>query len=82
MRMVLLKNLALHQALIIDYLALLGDKSDNIPGAPGVGEKTAVSLLTAFGGIDSIFDNLKAIPELTIRAQSLCPPSLKKIGRW
>ena len=64
--------------LIIDYLALLGDKSDNIPGAPGVGEKTAVSLLTAFGGIDSIFDNLKAIPELTIRGAKSLPAKLEE----
>ena len=37
--------------LIIDYLALLGDKSDNIPGAPGVGEKTALALLTSLGTV-------------------------------
>ena len=36
--------------LIIDYLALLGDKSDNIPGVPGVGEKTALGLLQGLGG--------------------------------
>ena len=36
--------------LIIDYLALLGDKSDNIPGVPGVGEKTALGLLQGIGG--------------------------------
>ena len=35
--------------LIIDYLALLGDKSDNIPGVPGVGEKTALGLLQGLG---------------------------------
>ena len=64
--------------LIIDYLALLGDKSDNIPGAPGVGEKTAVSLLAAFGGIDSIFDNLKSIPELTIRGAKSLPAKLEE----
>ena len=37
--------------LIIDYLALLGDKSDNIPGVPGVGEKTALGLLQGLGGL-------------------------------
>jgi DNA polymerase-1 len=39
-----------------DYLALLGDSSDNIPGVPGVGEKTAVELLKTFGSLDKILD--------------------------
>ena len=42
---------------IIDYLALVGDTSDNIPGVPGVGPKTAVKWLTAFGDLDGIRDN-------------------------
>lgn len=39
---------------IIDYLGLMGDASDNIPGCPGVGEKTAVKLLAEFGSIDNL----------------------------
>lgn len=42
-------------AQIIDLKALMGDASDNIPGIPGVGEKTAVSLIQAYGGLDSIY---------------------------
>ena len=53
--------------LIIDYLALLGDKSDNIPGVPGVGEKTALALLQGLGGLDSIYENLDKVAELTFR---------------
>lgn len=53
--------------LIIDYLALLGDKSDNIPGVPGVGEKTALALLQGLGGLDSIYNNLSKVAELTFR---------------
>jgi len=53
--------------LIIDYLALLGDKSDNIPGVPGVGEKTALGLLQGLGGLDSIYNNLSKVAELTFR---------------
>ncbi len=44
-------------AQVIDLLGLMGDASDNIPGCPGVGEKTAVRLLTDFGSIDSLLQN-------------------------
>ncbi|MET3682619.1 DNA polymerase-1 [Alkalibacillus flavidus] len=43
---------------IIDLKALMGDQSDNIPGVPGVGEKTAVKLINQFGTVESIYDNL------------------------
>lgn len=42
---------------VIDMLGLMGDKSDNIPGCPGVGEKTAVKLLSEFGSIDILLEN-------------------------
>ena len=58
--------------LIIDLLALMGDKVDNIPGVAGVGEKTATALLQHLGGIDSIYDQLDAVADLPIRgAKSL-----------
>lgn len=43
--------------LVIDMLGLMGDSSDNIPGCPGIGEKTAVKLITEFGGIDGLLAN-------------------------
>ncbi len=46
---------------IIDYLALVGDKSDNIPGVKGVGNKTATALINRFGSIENIYDNLEKI---------------------
>ena len=52
---------------IIDYLALVGDSSDNIPGVPKVGPKTAVALLAEFEGVDEILDNLDKVAELSIR---------------
>jgi DNA polymerase-1 len=52
---------------IIDYLALVGDKSDNIPGVPKVGEKTAVALLQEFDHIDELLEGLDRVAELTIR---------------
>jgi DNA polymerase-1 len=54
--------------LIIDFLALMGDKVDNIPGVPGVGEKTALGLLTGIpGGLDGLYANLDKVAELPIR---------------
>ncbi len=44
----------------VQYAALRGDTSDNLPGVPGVGEKTAAKLINAYGGIDGIYENLDA----------------------
>jgi DNA polymerase-1 len=54
-------------SLIIDLLALTGDKSDNIPGVPGVGEKTALGLLQGLGGLDAIYANLENVAQLSFR---------------
>ncbi|MDC5808390.1 DNA polymerase I [Vibrio europaeus] len=53
--------------LIIDYLALMGDKVDNIPGVPGVGDKTATALLQGIGGINKLYENLDDIAPLGFR---------------
>jgi DNA polymerase-1 len=63
--------------LIIDYLALMGDKVDNIPGVPGVGEKTALGLLVGVGGgLDVLYANLDKVPELPIRGAKTLPAKL------
>ncbi|MGB1271080.1 MAG: DNA polymerase I, partial [Endozoicomonas sp.] len=54
-------------SLIIDYLALMGDSSDNIPGMPGVGKKTALALLQGIGSIDAIAERLDEVPALGFR---------------
>nr|WP_283628925.1 DNA polymerase I [Alteromonas macleodii] len=53
--------------LVIDFLALKGDKVDNIPGVPGVGDKSAQALLNGIGGIDDIYKNLDKIADLSFR---------------
>ncbi|MGR3807187.1 DNA polymerase I [Pasteurella testudinis] len=53
--------------LIIDYLALRGDSSDNIPGVAGVGEKTALGLLQGIGSMQQIYANLDKVADLPIR---------------
>ncbi|MDF3932983.1 DNA polymerase I [Pseudomonas citronellolis] len=65
--------------LIIDYLALMGDKVDNIPGVPGVGEKTALGLLTGVGGgLDVLYASLDKVPELPIRGAKGLPAKLEE----
>ncbi|HYM51902.1 MAG TPA: DNA polymerase I [Candidatus Dormibacteraeota bacterium] len=46
---------------MLDYKALKGDTSDNIPGVPGVGEKTAITLLQEFGSLDAIYERLDEV---------------------
>jgi DNA polymerase-1 len=64
--------------LIIDFLALLGDKSDNIPGVPGVGEKTALGLLQGLGGIDSIYQRLDEVKTLSFRGAKTMAAKLEE----
>lgn len=64
--------------LIIDFLALMGDSSDNIPGVPGVGEKTAQALLQGLGGLDSLFSHLDKIPTLTFRGAKTMSAKLEQ----
>ncbi len=64
---------------IIDFLALMGDKVDNIPGVPGVGEKTAVGLLTGIGGgLSDLYANLDKVPTLAIRGAKTLPAKLEE----
>ncbi|MBT5577842.1 MAG: DNA polymerase I [Porticoccaceae bacterium] len=64
--------------LIIDFLALLGDKSDNIPGVPGVGEKTALGLLQGIGGLDEIYARLDEVANLEFRGAKTMAPKLQE----
>jgi DNA polymerase-1 len=64
---------------IIDYLALMGDKVDNIPGVPGVGEKTAAGLLVGInGGLKELYENLDKVPTLAIRGAKSLPAKLEE----
>lgn len=64
--------------LIIDYLALMGDKVDNIPGVPGVGEKTAVALLQGIGGLSRLYENLDKIADLGFRGSKTMAKKLEE----
>ncbi|MFQ5629731.1 MAG: DNA polymerase I [bacterium] len=56
---------------IIDYLALVGDTSDNVPGVPRVGKKTAITLLEQFGSLEDILDGVSEITKNAIRESLL-----------
>ncbi|MDN2660283.1 DNA polymerase I [Neptunomonas sp. CHC150] len=64
--------------LIIDFLALMGDKVDNIPGVPGVGEKTALALLQGIGSIKEIYENLDKIADLSFRGSKTMAKKLEE----
>ncbi|QIL85540.1 DNA polymerase I [Vibrio sp. HDW18] len=64
--------------LIIDYLALMGDKVDNIPGVPGVGDKTATALLQGIGGLEALYANLDQIAGLGFRGSKTMAQKLQE----
>ncbi|MBT5006918.1 MAG: DNA polymerase I [Halieaceae bacterium] len=64
-------------SLIIDFLALMGDKVDNIPGVAGVGEKTALGLLQGIGSLDDIYASLDKVAELSFRGAKTMAPKLE-----
>jgi DNA polymerase I len=55
------RKLGVRPEQVVDYKAIVGDKSDNIPGVPGVGEKTAIALLEKFGTLDGIYQHLDEV---------------------
>ncbi|HET7145538.1 MAG TPA: 5'-3' exonuclease H3TH domain-containing protein, partial [Anaerolineales bacterium] len=56
-----IKKLGVRADQVVDYKAIVGDTSDNIPGVKGVGEKTAISLLEKFGTLDAIYQNIDQV---------------------
>ncbi|WP_289118163.1 DNA polymerase I [uncultured Idiomarina sp.] len=63
---------------IIDYLALMGDSSDNIPGLPKVGEKTAQAMLQGIPSIDKIYEDIEAVTSLSFRGAKSMPDKLRE----
>ena len=52
---------------IVDWLSLIGDAVDNIPGVPGVGAKTATDLLSQFGGVDAMYRRIEEVGSVRLR---------------
>lgn len=55
----ILERTGVHPTQYVQYAALRGDNSDNLPGVPGVGEKTAAKLINTYGGLDGIFEHVE-----------------------
>jgi len=55
-------------AQIVDWLSLVGDAVDNIPGVPGVGTKTAANLLGQFGSVETLYDRVSEVPQERLRS--------------
>ncbi len=67
-----------HPDQVIDYLSLVGDSSDNIPGVPGIGHKTAGILLAHFGHLDNLYAQLDSLVQLKIRGAKKIADGLKR----
>lgn len=52
---------------VVDFLALMGDKIDNIPGVRGIGEKTAIRLLKEYGSIEKIYESINEVPSESLK---------------
>ncbi len=63
---------------LADYLALAGDTVDNIPGAPGIGPKSAVALLNHFGSLEALLARVDEVPELKIRGAKKMATTLEE----
>ncbi|ATF09388.1 DNA polymerase I [Candidatus Enterovibrio altilux] len=62
---------------IVDYLALMGDTVDNIPGVPGIGDKIATALITGIGGLNKLYNNLDKIADLGFRGSKTIAKKLE-----
>ena len=66
---------------LIEYKALRGDTSDNIPGVPGVGDKTAAQLVQQFGSIENLLDNLDRLKEGRVRTALAANAEQIRLGK-
>ncbi len=61
------EKLGIHPRQVADFLSLVGDSSDNVPGVKGVGEKTAVQLLLKWGTLDAVYENIDRVTPASVQ---------------
>jgi DNA polymerase-1 len=66
---------------VIDVLGLIGDTSDNVPGVPGVGEKTAIPLIQQYGSIEEVYRNIDKIPQKGLKAKLEANKGLAELSK-
>ncbi len=76
------QKLGVYPNQVIDYKALRGDNSDNIPGVKGIGEKTTQELLTTYKDLDTIYDNLENISKKSVREKLLVGKDMAYMSRY
>jgi DNA polymerase-1 len=75
------EHLGVPPELVRDYLALVGDKVDNVPGVPGIGEKTAQRLLAEFGSLEGVLENAEKVGNARVRESLLKHRELALLSR-
>jgi DNA polymerase-1 len=68
--------------LVVDFKALQGDPSDNIPGVPGIGEKTAMSLVQQYGPLENVLDAVPTMPEGRVRRALESHMEQARLSKW
>lgn len=76
------EKLGVYPNQVIDYKALRGDSSDNIPGIRGIGEKTAQKLLTAYGDLDNVYANFEDIKEKAVKEKIRTGKDIAYLSRF
>ncbi|RMF58275.1 MAG: DNA polymerase I [Calditrichaeota bacterium] len=66
---------------VVDFLALMGDTSDNVPGVPKIGEKTAKTLLSTFGSLEAIYENLDKVTKASVQESLRNNRNLAELSR-
>ncbi len=76
-----LKKFGVPPNLVIDVLGLMGDSSDNVPGVPGIGEKTAIPLVQQFGSIEDIYRSIEQIPQKGVKQKLAANEDLARLSK-
>lgn len=76
------EKLGIYPNQVIDYKALRGDTSDNIPGIKGIGEKTAVKLLDEFGSVDNVLANVENISGKSLKEKIVNGVEIAKLSKY